>query len=66
MRSSVRGLVAAAVAVGGLLLSAPAAAVPGEMMQQGRLFDANGKAITGSVQIKLSIYGTQAGGLTLW
>jgi len=67
MRSSVRGLLAAAMTFGALLCSAPAAAgVPGELMHQGRLFDAAGKPITGSVDLQFAIYSTQAGGSSIW
>jgi len=55
-------LVSATVAFAG----AAAAAVPGTLTHQGRLYDASGEVQTGAVDVQFAIYATASGGTALW
>jgi hypothetical protein len=57
----------ASVATAAAMWSGPAsAAVPNLLTEQGRLLDANGAPVTGSVSIVFTIYDAASGGATLW
>lgn len=66
MRCLLRSLAACALTACALTLSSAAGAVPGGLMHQGRLFDASGTPVSGSVDIEFAIYPTLAGGSSVW
>lgn len=66
MRSFLRSLLPAVVVCGALLSAAPARALPGTILHQGRLFDAAGQPVAGQVDMHFSIYNTENGVSALW
>lgn len=54
------------IALVALLGAASAVAVPSTLTEQGRLLDANGAPVTGSVQITFTLYGDSVGTMALW
>src|SRR4051794_37573681 len=54
------------IAIIALLGAASALAVPNTLTEQGRLLDANGAPVTGSVQITFTLYGDSLGTMALW
>jgi hypothetical protein len=56
----------AAVLVLALLLAPPAWAVPGAFSTQGRLLDADGSAVDGSMDLTFRLLDGETGGSTLW
>jgi alpha-tubulin suppressor-like RCC1 family protein len=66
---SPRSPIFTALSLAGALSLAPAtafAAVPQTLTQQGRLFDAGGAPLSGSVTLTLSLYAAPTGGAPLW
>src|SRR5688572_28872234 len=67
INTSFRRILAPAVGVAAFAVSATAAAlVPGTMAHQGRLFDAAGAQISGTVDIDFAIYESPAAADTMW
>jgi Collagen triple helix repeat (20 copies) len=65
-RKSLRLRASGLVAIVAFLGAASALAVPSTLTEQGRLLDANGAPVTGSVQITFTVYGDSLGTMALW
>ena len=67
-RARVPGLIAASLAVPAVLFAASVAlaAVPSTLTEQGRVFDAAGAPLAGTVPIRFAVYASPTGGAPLW
>ena len=61
-----RGLVSIAALSLGLMLAAPAAAVPQTLTHQGRLYDSNGAPVTATLDVVFALYDSPGAPTAVW